>query len=172
MAFPDYSHRELLEVLQRVRTIAAVGVSLNDIRPSYFVGRYLARKGYNFIPVNPRYAGQQAFGAPVAASLAEIPAAQDPIQMVEIFRRSEDAGAVVDEALETLIDRGLETIWMQIGVIDRKAAKRAEKRGIQVIMNVCPKMEYQRLWGELSWGGINSGLLTAKLMPLPDLVRK
>ena len=162
MAFPDYTHKELREVLLRVKTIAAVGVSLNDIRPSYFVGRYLARKGYNFIPINPRYAGQDAFGSTVAPSLSDIPANEDPIQMVEIFRRSEEAGAVVDEALDKLLDRGLETIWMQIGVIDTKAAKRAEKKGVTVLMNVCPKMEYQRLWGELSWGGINSGVVTSK----------
>ncbi|MEM6664187.1 MAG: CoA-binding protein [Pseudomonadota bacterium] len=163
-----YSHKTLREVLMRVRTIAAVGVSLNDIRPSYFVGRYLARKRYEFIPVNPRYAGQKAFGSTVVASLAEIPISYDPIQMVDVFRRSEDAGAVVDEALDVLLDRGLETIWMQIGVVDKKAARRAERKGVQVIMDACPKMEYQRLWGELSWGGINSGLISSRLMPLPD----
>jgi len=167
MAFPSYSHAELREVLTRVQTIAAVGVSLNDIRPSFFVARYLAGKGYRFIAVNPRYAGQKAFGSKVVASLADLPKKRDPIQMVDIFRRSEDAGRVVDEALDVLLGRGLETIWMQIGVIDRKAARRAEKKGVQVIMDCCPKMEYQRLWGELSWGGINSGLLSSHVMPLP-----
>ncbi len=168
MTQPRYSAKMLREVLLRVRTIAAVGISLNEIRPSYFVGRYLARKRYNLLPVNPRYAGETAFGSQVYASLADIPAEHEPIQMVDVFRRSEEAGAVVDEALDVLLDRGLETIWMQIGVIDHKAAKRAEAKGVQVIMDVCPKMEYQRLWGELSWGGINSGLITSKLMPLPD----
>lgn len=148
--------------MKHTRTVAAVGVSLNDVRPSYFVARYLKLKGYSVIPVNPRYAGQQGFGSEIYGRLADIPATQDPIQMVDIFRRSEDAGAVVDEALDVLLDRGLETIWMQIGVIDTKAAKRAEKKGVTVIMNHCPKMEYQRLWGELSWGGINSGVISAK----------
>lgn len=168
MAHTYYSHKMLREVLMRVRTIAAVGISLNDIRPSFFVGRYLARKKYTILPINPRYSGEHAFGSEVYASLADIPAEHDPIQMVDIFRRSEDAGYVVDEALEVLLPRGLETIWMQIGVIDHAAAKRAEAKGVQVLMNICPKMEYQRLWGELSWGGINSGVLSSKLMPLPE----
>lgn len=163
MSEPTYSHRHLREVLARTKTIAAVGVSLNEVRPSFFVARYLRLKSYKLIPVNPRYAGQVAFGETVYPSLGDIPHVHDPIQMVDIFRRSEDAGGVVDEALDCLLDRGLETIWMQIGVIDWKAAKRAEKAGVTVIMNHCPKMEYQRLWGELSWGGINSGLISSKL---------
>lgn len=166
MATHDYSDKMLREVLTRVKTIAAVGISLNETRPSYFVGRYMNLKNYKVLPVNPRYAGEKAFGSKVVASLAEIPKKHDPIQMVDIFRKSDEAGAVVDEALDVLLDRGLETIWMQIGVIDKAAAKRAEAKGIQVIMNCCPKMEYQRLWGELSWGGINSGVLSSKLTPL------
>lgn len=162
MTLPTYTHAHLRNVLSRTRTIAAVGISLNDVRPSYFVGRYLAMKGYTIFPVNPRYAGQPAFGQTVYASMADIPETHGAIQMVDIFRRSEDAGYVVDEALDVLLPRGLETIWMQIGVIDAKAAKRAEKKGVTVLMNICPKMEYQRLWGELSWGGINSGVVTSK----------
>lgn len=161
-----YSNKTLRNVLSRTRTIAAVGISLNDIRPSYFVGRYLRLKNYHVLPVNPGYAGQSGFGSEVYAALADIPESEDPIQMVDIFRRAEEAGKVVDEALEVLLDRGLETIWMQIGVIDRKAAKRAEAKGVEVLMDVCPKMEYQRLWGELSWGGINSGVVSSKLTPL------
>lgn len=162
MKLPTYTHAHLRDVLSRTRTVAAVGISLNDVRPSYFVGRYLRMKGYSVFPVNPRYAGQHAFGQTVSASVAEIPETHGSIQMVDIFRRSEEAGRVVDEALEVLLPRGLETIWMQIGVIDAKAAKRAEKKGVTVLMNICPKMEYQRLWGELSWGGINSGVVTSK----------
>ena len=163
MKSPTYSHKQLRTVLARTKTVAMVGVSLNEVRPSFFVARYLRQKGFSVLPVNPRYAEKKAFGSKVYASLDAIPKKRDPIQMVDIFRRSEDAGAVVDEALEVLGNRGLETIWMQIGVIDHKAAKRAEKKGVTVIMNHCPKIEYQRLWGELSWGGINSGVVSSKM---------
>lgn len=160
---PSYSHVEIRAILERVRTIAAVGVSLNEVRPSYYVTRYLALKGFRIIPVNPRYAGQEAFGQPVFGSLAAIPRAHDPIDMVEIFRRPEEAGHVVDEAIEHLMDRGLQVIWMQIGIINHEAARRAEEKGLTVIMNHCPKIEYQRLWGELRWGGFNTGLISSKL---------
>ena len=163
MELPRYSQAQLKAVLQRTRTIALVGVSLNEVRPSYYVGRYLKLKGYRVIPVNPRYAGRTAFGEEVRASLADIPADCDPVQMVDIFRRSEQAGAVVDEAIEVLGDRGLETIWMQIGVIDADAAARAEARGLTVVMNHCPKIEYQRLFGELRMGGFNTGIVSSRL---------
>jgi predicted CoA-binding protein len=163
MELPSYSHAHLKDILARTRTVAAVGVSLNEVRPSFYVARYLKLKGYKVIPVNPRYAGTLAFGETVIESLAAIPAQHDPINMVDIFRRSQDAGAVVDEALETLLPRGLRTIWMQIGVIDWDAARRAEAKGVTVIMNHCPKIEYQRLWGELRWGGFNTGVISSKL---------
>jgi predicted CoA-binding protein len=163
METPSYPHAHLREILERTRTIATVGVSLNDVRPSYYVARYLKLKGYKVIPVNPRYAGTQAFGETVVESLDAIPRENGPIDMVDIFRRSEDAGRVVDEAIEALLGRGLKTIWMQIGVINREAAKRAEAKGLTVIMNHCPKMEYQRLWGELRWGGVNTGVISSKL---------
>ena len=160
---PDYSHAHLRGILRRTRTIAAVGVSLNDVRPSSFVARYLKMKGYRVIPVNPAYAAGEAFGEQAYGSLGQIPDEVGPIDMVEVFRRSEMAGAVVDEALEVLLDRGLKTIWMQIGVADLAAARRAEAKGLTVVMNRCPKIEYQRLWGELRWAGINTGVITARL---------
>ncbi len=141
MDTPSYSHDHIRAILKRTRTIAMVGVSLNDVRPSYYVARYLKLKGFKVIPVNPRYAGTQAFGETVAASLDAIGRAHDPIDMVDIFRRAEDAG----------------------GVVDWEAAKRAEARGLTVIMNHCPKIEYQRLWGELRWGGFNTGVISSKL---------
>ncbi|MEM6742328.1 MAG: CoA-binding protein [Pseudomonadota bacterium] len=153
----------LRALLKRVKTIAAVGISPNSVRPSHYVGRYLALKGYRVLPVNPVHAGKTLWGAPVAASLAEIPASEDPIQMVDVFRRSSEAGAVVDEALDVLADRGLQVIWMQIGVCDDAAAKRAEAKGVQVVQNLCPKMEYQRLFGELRMGGIATGVISSKL---------
>ena len=166
-----YRHSYLRDVLSRVNTIAAVGVSLNDVRPSYYVGRFMHLRGYKVIPVNPAYAGKKAFDQKVRASLSEIPKSVGNIDMVDIFRRSREAGKVVDEALEVLGDRGLKVIWMQIGVINKAAAKRAEARGVEVLMDVCPKMEYQRLHGELSWSGINSGVVTSKLGPLPQRAR-
>ncbi|MEM7237089.1 MAG: CoA-binding protein [Pseudomonadota bacterium] len=157
-----YADAHLRQILLRTKTIAAVGVSMNTIRPSFIVARYLHTRQFRVIPVNPVYAGRSLFGEIVFPSLGAIGRAEDPVQMVEIFRRSEDAGRVVDEAIEHLLDRGLETIWMQIGVEDRKAAKRAERKGLTVVMNRCPKIEYQRLWGELGWGGFNTGVITSK----------
>ncbi|HUS54223.1 MAG TPA: CoA-binding protein [Thermohalobaculum sp.] len=163
MDTPSYTHEHLRGILERTRTIATVGVSLNKVRPSNFVARYLKLKGYKVIPVNPQSAGQEAFGETVVGNLNAIERAHDPIDMVDIFRRSEDAGRVVDEAIETLLDRGLQTIWMQIGVINWEAAKRAEAMGLTVVMNHCPKIEYQRLWGELRWGGFNTGIISSRL---------
>lgn len=157
-----HTDAELRAILARTRTIAAVGVSLNEVRPSFYVARYLKRRGYDVIPVNPRYAGAVAFGETVVESLAAIPAERGEIHMVDVFRRSDQAGAVVDEAIETLLPRGLSTVWLQIGVIDEAAAARAEAAGLTVVMNRCPKIEYQRLNGELSWGGFNTGVVSSR----------
>ncbi|HLS59125.1 MAG TPA: CoA-binding protein [Paracoccaceae bacterium] len=158
-----YSDAMLRRILERTRTIACVGVSMNPIRPSAYVARYLCLKGYRVLPVNPGHAGRILHGETVVPDLRSIPEAVGPVQMVDIFRRSDQAGEVVDEALEVLLDRGLETIWMQIGVVDEAAAARAEARGITVVMNRCPKIEYQRLYGELRMGGFNTGIISSKL---------
>lgn len=163
MRLPDYDLALIRSVLTRTHRIVAVGVSTNPVRPSAYVTRYLKTKGYDVIPVNPVYAGESLLGETVLASLADIPADRDPVDMVEVFRRSDQAGAVVDEALAVLGDRGLRTIWMQIGVIDWDAAARAEARGVTVIMNRCPKIEYQRLFNELRIGGFNTGIISSKL---------
>ncbi len=160
---PSYGHDQLRRILTEVRTIAAVGVSPNEVRPSFYVARYLKLKGYKVIPINPVHAGKVLFGEEVRPSLADIPAEIGEVHMVDVFRRSSEAGAVVDEALEVLKPRGLKVIWMQIGVIDRAAAARAEAQGVEVIMNRCPKIEYQRLFGELRWGGFNTGVISSKL---------
>jgi uncharacterized protein len=159
----SYPDALLREVLQRTRTIACVGVSMNPIRPSAYVARYLSLKGYRVIPVNPGHAGKVLHGETVVADLAAIPPDIGPVQMVDVFRRSEEAGRVVDQALETLLDRGLQTIWMQIGVIDETAAARAEAKGVTVIMNRCPKIEFQRLHGELRMGGFATGVISSRL---------
>ena len=163
MHLPSYSQAHLRTVLDRTRRIAAVGVSTNPVRPSSYVARYLVAKGYEVIPVNPVYAGAVVFGETVVPSLADIPRERDPIDMVEIFRRSDQAGGVVDDALDVLLPRGLKTIWMQIGVIDWDACHRAEAAGVTVIMNHCPKIEYQRLFNELRIGGFNTGVISSKL---------
>lgn len=119
---PDYGHDQLRRILTEVRTIAAVGVSPNEVRPSFYVTRYLKLKGYKVIPINPVHAGKTLLGEEVRASLADIPPEVGDVHMVDVFRRSSEAGKVVDEALEALLPRGLKVIWMQIGVIDRDAA--------------------------------------------------
>ncbi len=156
------SDNDLRAILTETRTIACVGVSKNQIRPSFYVARYLSLKGFKVIPVNPAYRGETLLGETVHPDLASLPAGLGDIHMVDIFRRSSEAGAVVDASLEHLMDRGLKTIWMQIGVIDEAAAARAEARGIKVVMNRCPKIEYQRLFGELRMGGFNTGMISSR----------
>ncbi len=158
-----YSDAMLREVLSRTRTIACVGVSKNQIRPSFYVARYLGLKGFRVIPVNPGYAGETLLGEKVYPDLASLPADLGTVDMVDVFRRSDQAGAVVDQALAHLLDRGLSTIWMQIGVVDEAAAARAEAKGVTVIMDRCPKIEYQRLHGELRMGGFNTGMISSRL---------
>lgn len=158
----DYSDAYLKSILDDVKTVAMVGISTNVVRPSYFVGRYLDLKGYKVYPVNPVYEGGRLFGAKIRPSLKSLRKSGKTVHMVDIFRRSEEAGRVVDEALDHLLDRGLTAIWMQIDVVDEAAAKRAEAKGVRVVMNRCPKIEYQRLCGELAMGGFNTGLISAK----------
>ncbi|SPF78295.1 CoA-binding protein [Pseudoprimorskyibacter insulae] len=153
-----YSDDHLKTILTRTKTVAVVGVSLNPVRPSYYVARYLGLKGYKVIPVNPGHAGKLLFGQTVRASLSDI---DTPVDMVDIFRRSEAVPPIVEEALEVFPN--LKTIWMQIGVEHAEAAAKAEARGVDVIMNRCPKIEYQRLFGELRMGGFNTGVISSKL---------
>ena len=155
MHYPD---EMLKRILTSVKTVAVVGVSPNPVRPSYYVARYLGLKGYRVIPVNPGHAGETLFGQTVQGRLSEI---AEPVDMVDIFRRSEHVGPIVDEALEAF--PGLKVIWMQIGVENAEAAARAEARGVEVIQNRCPKIEYQRLFGELRMGGFATGVISSRL---------
>lgn len=159
MSALTYSDALINRVLDESRTIAMVGASANWVRPSNFAMKYLQRKGYRVIPVNPGSAGIEIHGETCYASLADIPGR---FEMVDIFRRSEDVGGIVDEALALAKDRGIRTIWMQLGVIDHAAAGRAEAAGLTVIMDRCPKIEFGRLHHELSWSGINSGVISSK----------
>lgn len=151
----SYDDEYIRSVLRRTRTIAMVGASPNWNRPSYFVMKYLQRKGYRVIPVNPGAAGQEILGEPVAARLSDI---KEPVDLVDIFRNSEAAGPITDEA--TAI--GAKAVWMQIGVRNDAAAARAKAAGLDVVMDRCPKIEFSRLCGELSWLGMNSGVISAK----------
>jgi predicted CoA-binding protein len=153
-----YEDSFLKGILTRTRRIAVVGVSANPVRPSYYVARYLRLKGFDVIPVNPMHAGEQLFGATVRGTLSEIGGGVD---MVDIFRRSEAVPEIVDEALAAFPD--LKTIWMQIGVTHPEAAARAEARGVDVVQDRCPKIEYQRLFGELRMGGFATGIISSKL---------
>lgn len=154
----EYTDEFLKSILERVKTVAVVGVSSNPVRPSYFVARYLSLKGFTVIPVNPGLAGQVLFGQEVKARVSDIDV---PVDMVDIFRRSEAVPAIVDEALESFPD--LKAIWMQIGVNHEEAAAVAQLRGVEVVQNRCPKIEYQRLFGELRFGGFNTGIISSKL---------
>ena len=154
----NYPDDHLKNVLKRTKRVAVVGVSMNPVRPSYYVARYLSLKGYTVIPVNPGHAGKMLFGQTVQARLSDI---KDGVDMVDIFRRSEAVPPIVDEALEVF--PGLDTVWMQIGVENAEATKKAEARRVTVIQNRCPKIEYQRLFGELRMGGFNTGIISSKL---------
>lgn len=157
-----YDQAYLRSILQQTRTIAAVGVSPDPIRPSHYVGLYMSARGYTVIPVNPVKAGQQIFGQTTMASLRDIPESAGPVEMVDIFRRSEHAEAIVDEAIEALLPRGLRTIWMQFGVINHAAAAKAEAAGLNVVMDRCPKLEHQRFFGDLRKAGLNTGIISSK----------
>jgi len=150
-----YDDDVIRAILKRVRVSAMVGASANDMRPSYFAMLYLQNKGFRIIPVNPRYAGQAILGEVAYSCIADIPLVPD---IVQIFRKSEEAGAVVDEA----IAKGIRVIWMQLGVRDDAAAQRARAAGCEVVMDRCPKIEYGRLFGEIGWLGVNRGVISAK----------
>ena len=144
-------------ILKSVKSIALVGFSNNEARSSYFVTKYLIERGYTLYPINPALAGQVFFGAKVYARLSDIPA---PIDMVDIFRNSEAAGPITDEALT--LDPLPKVLWMQLSVRNDEAAAKAEAKGLTVIMNRCPKIEFGRFSGEIGWSGVNTGLLSSK----------
>lgn len=158
MTEPDDS--DLRTLLTRARVIAVIGLSADPVRPSHYVGRYLQRRGKRVIPVNPRLAGEKILGEPVYADLTEIPG-DLPVDMVDIFRRSEHVPPIVEEALACL--PALRTVWMQIGVRHEGAAAQARAAGCDVVQNRCPKIEYQRLFGELRMGGFATGIVSSRL---------
>jgi predicted CoA-binding protein len=137
----NYSDDFIRAILSEIKTIAVVGLSADPTRPSHYVCKYLQERGYRTVGVNPGLAGKEILGTPVYAGLADVPFA---IDMVDIFRNSEAAGAVIDEALA--LSTRPKVIWMQLDVRNDAAAHKAEAQGLKVVMNRCPKIEYPRLF--------------------------
>jgi predicted CoA-binding protein len=162
MDHDSYSDNYIRAILDGVKTIAMVGVSPKTNRPSYFAFKYLLERGYRMIPVNPGQAGRDLLGQRVYARLADIP---EPVDMVDVFRASEHALGIVQEALA--LKTHPKVIWMQLGVRNDEAARLAESNGIKVVMNRCPKIEYGRLSSEIAWMGVNTRTISAKKAPLP-----
>jgi O-acetylhomoserine (thiol)-lyase len=162
-----YADAKIRSILERVKTIAMVGASSNWNRPSYFVMKYLQGKGYRVIPVNPTNAGQTLLGETVYAALKDIP---DKVDMVDVFRPASEADAIVDQAIQIKAP----VVWLQLGLRNDEAAAKAEAAGIEMIMNRCPKIEFGRLGGELSWSGVNSGIIRnrAPVAPRPRRVKE
>ena len=157
MDHDNYPDAYIRGILNTVKTIALVGVSPNTSRPSYFVFKYLKERGYRMIPVNPGQAGKELLGEKVYARLADIP---EPVDMVDIFRASQHALPIVQEALAMNPRPGV--IWMQLTVRNDAAAKLAEDAGLKVVMNRCPKIEYGRLSSEIAWLGVNTRTISSK----------
>ena len=157
MNHDNYDDGYIRGILNTVKTIAMVGVSPKDNRPSYFAFKYLSERGYNMIPINPGLAGKELLGKPIYAKLADVP---EPIDMVDIFRAANYAVPIVQEALA--LKPKPNVIWMQLSVRNDEAAALAEANGMKVVMNRCPKIEYGRLSSEIGWMGINSRILSSK----------
>jgi len=144
-------------ILNTVKTIAIVGISPKENRPSYFAFKYLLERGYRMIPINPGLAGKNILGQKAYATLSDVP---ERLDMVDIFRTSAKVLPVVEEALA--LEPKPQVIWMQLSVRNDEAAQLAEKAGVKVVMNRCPKIEYGRLSSEISWIGVNSRTLSSK----------
>jgi predicted CoA-binding protein len=157
MNHDSYDNGYIAGILREVKTIAIVGASANDVRPSYFVAKYLIDKGYEVFPVNPGQAGKEILGRMTYARLGDIPTAVD---MVDVFRASDAVPGIVDETLA--LAPLPKVIWMQLGVRNAEAAAKAEAAGIRIVMNRCPKIEYARLSGEIGWNGVRSDVISAR----------
>ena len=149
----------LRRVLSEDRVIAVVGLSAHWYRPSYFAAKYMQERGYRIVPVNPTY--DEVLGERCYPSLRDVP---EPIDMVDVFRKSADVMPVVEDAIAI----GARTLWLQLGVINQQAVARAEEAGLRVVMDRCVKIEYGRLFGGLGWFGVNTGVISAKRPPLPS----
>jgi len=152
-----YDNAYISDILNGVRTVAVVGASANDVRPSFFVTKYLLDKGFAVHPINPGHAGKTLLGRTIYGRLADVP---EPIDMVDIFRAADAVPGIVAEALA--LDPLPKVIWMQLTIRNDAAARQAEAAGLKVVMNRCPKIEYGRLSGEIGWNGVNSRVLSSK----------
>lgn len=157
MKHDRYDDAYIRDILTSVRTVAVMGASANPARPSFFVTKYLAERGFQVFPVNPGQAGKPIAGHMTFARLADIP---EPIDMVDVFRASEHLPGVLDEVLA--LSALPKVLWMQQGVRHDETAARAEAAGMRVVMNRCPKIEYGRLSGEIGWTGVNSRTISSK----------
>ncbi|MGM4906197.1 CoA-binding protein [Tardiphaga sp. 866_E4_N2_1] len=162
MNHDSYNDAYIREILNTVKTVAMVGASPQNVRPSYFVFKYLAERGYDMIPINPGQVGKSLLGKPFVASLQEI---DRPIDMIDIFRSAEHVMPIVELALT--LNPLPKVVWMQLGVRHDEAAAKLEAAGIKVVMNRCPKIEYGRLSSEIQWMGVNSRTLSSKRAPIP-----
>src|SRR5690606_8348168 len=152
-----YDNAYIADILNAVKTVAIVGASGNDVRPSFFVTKYLIDKGYKVFPINPGHAGKEILGQMTYPRLADVP---EPIDMVDIFRASAAGPGIGEEVLA--LDPLPKVIWMQLTVRHDQAAAKAEAAGIKVVMDRCPKIEYARLAGEIGWNGVNSRVISSK----------
>lgn len=153
-----YADDYIAAILSQHTSVAMIGASNNTSRPSYFAMKYLLGKGYRVAPVNPGLAGQELLGQQVYASLADVPA---PVEIVDIFRNSDAALEITREAIGLKDRLGIKVVWMQLGVRNEMAAAEAEAAGLAVVMNRCPKIEYGRLSGEIGWAGVNSNRISS-----------
>ena len=160
MNHDSYNDAYIREILNTVKTVAMVGASPQNVRPSYFVFKYLAERGYDMIPINPGQVGKSLLGKPFVASLQEI---GRPVDMIDIFRSAEHVMPIVELALT--LNPLPKVVWMQLGVRHDEAAAKLESAGIKVVMNRCPKIEYGRLSSEIQWMGVNSRTLSSKRAP-------
>jgi uncharacterized protein len=158
----QYDDNYIRGILNTVKSIAMVGASPVNVRPSYFAFKYLAQRGYDMIPINPGHVGKELLGKPFVGSLADI---GRPVDMIDIFRNSSHIMPMVEEALK--LPTPPKVIWMQLGARDDAAAAKAEAAGIKIVMNRCPKIEYGRLSSEIAWMGVNSRTLSSKRAPIP-----
>jgi predicted CoA-binding protein len=159
MDHDKYNNSYVGEILRNVKSFAMVGASANTVRPSYFVLKYLLAKGYRVFPVNPGQAGNEILGQKVFARLSDL---EEAVDVIDIFRNSEAALDIVQDAIALKDKLGIKVIWMQLGVRNDEAARLAEEAGLKVVMNRCPMIEYGRLSGEIAWAGVNNRMISSQ----------